>query len=217
MSRTVLGTVALAAAVGATAVVAFRAGQASTRAQPEPTLVSLAQPAEQPSPEEMAQMMEQMLELGQPGEHHTKLMRGVGNWTVDSEFASGPGQMIQSSGTVRVTSVLGGRFVRADFKLDDFMGQPFHGVGYTGYDNGKKKYVGVWMDTMSTGIYSQTGSMDGDVMTMVGVSAMGTPMKIVSEHVDDDHIVDTFYDQMPDGTWVKSGTMRSTRVGAHDG
>jgi hypothetical protein len=38
------------------------------------------------------------------------------------------------------------------------MGMPFQGRGYTGYDNVKKKYVGTWMDSFSTGVMSFTST-----------------------------------------------------------
>jgi hypothetical protein len=41
--------------------------------------------------------------------------------------------------------VLGGRFVEQRY-AGNFMGQPFSGLGYTGYDNYRKKYIGSWMD-----------------------------------------------------------------------
>jgi len=34
------------------------------------------------------------------------------------------------------------------------MGQPMEGVGYTGYDRMRKQYTMVWLDNMSTAMYS---------------------------------------------------------------
>jgi hypothetical protein len=38
------------------------------------------------------------------------------------------------------------------------MGMPFEGIGYTGYDNPSKRYVGTWMDTFGTGLMSSVGT-----------------------------------------------------------
>jgi hypothetical protein len=38
------------------------------------------------------------------------------------------------------------------------MGMPFEGIGYTGYDNVQRKYVGSWMDVMSTGMMTSVGA-----------------------------------------------------------
>jgi hypothetical protein len=54
-----------------------------------------------------------------------------------------------SEGTSEHTWVLGGRYVEQRFD-GTFMGMPFSGIGYTGYDKYKKRYVGVWMDAAGT-------------------------------------------------------------------
>ena len=48
------------------------------------------------------------------------------------------------------------------------MGQPFTGIGVTGYDNHAKKYLSTWIDSMGTGIFSMEGtaSMDGETITL---------------------------------------------------
>src|SRR6476620_10491158 len=54
------------------------------------------------------------------------------------------------------------------------MGQPFSGIGYTGYDNVMKKYVGTWMDTASTGVMTSKGTLTGNVMK--STATMSDPM-----------------------------------------
>ena len=54
---------------------------------------------------------------------------------------------------------LGGRFLEERVQ-SSFMGQPFSGIGYTGYDNVKKKYVSTWMDNMGTMIMVMEGTPD---------------------------------------------------------
>src|SRR6187549_847720 len=71
----------------------------------------------------------------------------------------------ESTGTSENKWVLGGRFVQQSHE-GNFMGQPFSGVGYTGYDNFKKKYVGTWMDTMGTMIMVSQGSADATGKTL---------------------------------------------------
>jgi hypothetical protein len=71
--------------------------------------------------------------------------------------------------------VLGNRYVEQTYE-ETFMGQPFSGIGYTGYDNITKKYIGTWMDTGSTAMMNMTGKADapGKVMTFSGM--MNDPM-----------------------------------------
>jgi hypothetical protein len=62
-----------------------------------------------------------------------------------------------SAGTSVNRLVLGGRFLEQIYKGTS-MGMPFEGIGFTGYDNVRQKYVGMWMDTFGTGIMTSTGT-----------------------------------------------------------
>ena len=164
------------------------------------------------SPEEM---MAAMSNMGTPGEHHEELMKTVGEWNAKASFIMDPAAPpTESTGTMSIESVLGGRFVKCDFSMD-FMGLPFEGLSYAGYDNYHKQYVSIWMDTMSTKITFLEGNHDKDgalVMEGISTTPMGdNPMKIVTTHEDDDHFTDHFYDKMPDGTWFNSGTIKYSR------
>lgn len=55
--------------------------------------------------------------------------------------------------------ILGGRFLQQEVN-GEMMGMPMNGIGITGYDNLKKKYVGFWIDNMGTGMYTMEGEMD---------------------------------------------------------
>ena len=161
----------------------------------------------------MEAMMAEMMRLGTPGEHHTKLSRTVGEWNVESSFTM-PGQpAMESTGTMSCEWVLDGRFVKTDFHLPDMMGMPFHGMGFNGYDNGSEQFVGVWMDNMSTKAFVTEGELMADgSFVWIGDNAMGGKMKIVQSMPDKDTMHDTFFDSMDGGkTWTESGTMHYTR------
>lgn len=174
------------------------------------TSAALQPESEAPSMEEM---MAQMEKLGQPGEHHEKLDRTVGEWNVEAMFMDPAGGEIKGEGTMSSEWVLEGRFVKTDFHLPDFMGSKFHGIGYNGYDNGAGEYVGVWMDNMSTKAFVTKGEMKDDgSFVSIGDNSMGGKMKIVSVMDGDDKLIDTFYDSMDGGqNWVESGKMTYTR------
>ena len=92
------------------------------------------------SPEEM---MAAMAMIGTPGEQHEKLMKTCGEWTAKASFIMDPAAPPEvSTGTMSISPALGGRFVKCDFKMD-FMGQPFEGLAYTGYDNAHAQYVSI--------------------------------------------------------------------------
>jgi hypothetical protein len=74
-----------------------------------------------------------------------------------------------SKGTAKATWAMGGRFVQQEFN-GEFMGKPFHGLAFTGYDNIRKKYSSSWIDDMSTGMFMSEGQADkaGKVFTFEG-------------------------------------------------
>src|SRR3546814_17361268 len=73
------------------------------------------------------------------------------------------------------TAVLGGRQIRTQFS-SRFMGQPFNGIGFMGYDNVRGKYVASWVDDMSTGLITSEGDYDPATTTYTFVAEMADPM-----------------------------------------
>jgi hypothetical protein len=57
------------------------------------------------------------------------------------------------------------------------MGSLFTGIGFTGYDNHTRKYVMVWMDSLSTGIYFFEGTASEDGRTITLESHLEDPVK----------------------------------------
>jgi hypothetical protein len=126
--------------------------------------VALNTAADEPkkSTHKMSPEEEAMMKAASPGPEHKKLEGMVGSWSVKVKMWPAPGAPAQeSSGTATRKWVLGGRYVQESFS-GNFMGMPFTGVGYTGYDNIKKQYFGSWMDSMSTAMMISTGTMDND-------------------------------------------------------
>lgn len=108
-----------------------------------------------------------MMEAATPGPEHEMLKQFEGSWRARAVMWFGP-EPTTSEGTMTNTLVLDGRFLRHDYKAD-MMGQPFQGLGYWGYDKGRKEWVGTWMDTWGTGIMiSGRGTYDaaGKAWTM---------------------------------------------------
>ncbi len=162
-----------------------------------------------------AKMMAELARISTPATQHKELAKTVGTWTAKTSFILDPSQPPETgTGTMTVEPVLDGRFFKSHFKME-FMGQPFEGIGFIGYSVAHEQFVSTWMDTMSTTILYTTGNKDqNDKLVMQGIatSPMGdNPMKIVMTHIDNNHWSDEFYDQMPDGSWTKTGTIHYTR------
>lgn len=143
------------------------------------------------APDEKA-MMEMMQKAGTPGEAHKKLEAMVGTFDAKVKMWMDPSKPPdESTGISENKWVLGDRFVEIQY-TGTFMGQPFTGIGYQGYDNTTKKYVGTWMDSASTGMMMSTGGMTGNTMTttaMVADPMTGKMTKITDKVVvaDNDH------------------------------
>src|SRR5438477_8881171 len=149
--------------------------------------------------------MEAMMKAATPGEMHKKLDSTVGDWNAKVSMWMAPGMKPQvSSGTATRKWVLGKRYVEERFS-GNFMNKPFHGVGYTGYDNLKKEYFGTWMDDMGTGVMMTTGTRDDDkTWTFKGsmpdpTSGKDTPVEEKIIVKDKDHHTMEMYSPGPDG------------------
>ncbi len=128
--------------------------QAKAKAKPTPKTKPKTKAAPKRAPKALseAEMMGQWQEAMTPSAGHARLMPMVGTWRATTTFTMAPGATPQVHGGTSVhRMVLGGRYLEQIYK-GMAMGMPFEGIGYTGYDNVQKRYVGTWMDTMGTGL-----------------------------------------------------------------
>ena len=100
----------------------------------------------------------------------------VGSWTTAVKmWMGGPEAPPQESkGAAEIQWVLDGRFLM-EKTSGEVMGKPHQGLGLTGYDNFKQKYVAVWMDNASTAIYSSEGTYDAATRTWSSAGLMDEP------------------------------------------
>ena len=140
-----------------------------------------------------------------PGPEHEKLKQLAGEWDAKTTLHL-PGVPAQeSTGEFKAKMEVGGLFLVSQYKGQMF-GQQFIGRGLSGYDTYKKKYTGVWVDTMSTALYNIEGEFDksGKVYTehMEGPDpGTGKTMKMrsITEIKDKDHFTMKMYGPGPDG------------------
>lgn len=163
-----------------------------------------------PMSAEQKAMMEAWQKAGAVGDAHNRLSGMAGTWDAEVSMWMALGQPpTKSTGTSVNKPILGGRWIEQHF-TGTAMGQPFHGIGYTGYDNTKKKYVSTWMDDMSTAMMVGEGSFDAAGKVMTSTSTMMDPMtgkptqsKGVMRIVDNDHHVYEMW-ETHDGKDVKT-------------
>ncbi len=165
--------------------------------------------------------LEAYLKYASPGPEHKRLEPLNGSWTFTAKMWMDPAQKepTESKGTADRKWVLGGRFLQEEIK-GEFMGQPFQGFGLTGYDNGQKKYIGTWGDTMATGLSNSSGTSDeaGKVFTFTREDFDPVSKKTIKGRDlvrilgDDKHTME-MYKTGPDGKEMKVLELVFTRKG----
>ena len=132
-----------------------------------------SKPAAQPAAAapSMEAAMAAMEAAGKPGPQHEHLAKMAGDWTYDITLWMPGAPPTQSNGTMHAEMVMGGRYLNETWK-GDMMGMPFEGHASEGYDNVAKQWFGTWMDNMSTGMMTSTGTCNEamDSCTFTGES-----------------------------------------------
>jgi hypothetical protein len=132
-------------------------------------------------------------EVPKPGPEHELLKKREGTWTT---IMTAGGQ--EFKGAVSYKMELGGLWLVGSME-SDLGGQKFHGKSLDTYDAGKKKYVGVWFDSMSTTPMTMEGNYDKEKKTMMmvgdGMGPDGKPAKwkSVSTMPDDNTVEMSMY------------------------
>lgn len=184
--------------------------------------------AAQPSADEMKKMMEQMMELGKPGENHKLLAEMAGNWNYTMKMMMDPttGKPSESKGTATRKAIFDGRYfsfeVSGKFQMPGkdgkMMDMNFKGMAVEGYDNGKKKFISSWIDNMSTMMMNAEGDYDAATKTFTYMADCEMPpgtkvkMREVIKIVDKDHHTFEMYEDRGQGE-TKSMEIAYTRSG----
>ena len=175
-------------------------------------------PAARPAAPSQDEVMKAWTAFATPGEPHARLAKLAGSWTTKTKSWMDPSQPPEeTTGTCEFKSVLGGRYLEQRFE-GSTMGQPFSGIGLTGYDNVKKKYESYWIDSGGTGMFILTGTPDPSGKKVVYTGSMFDPvngkkvaMKAVDTEVDADNLLFEMWASGPAGKMGKVMEMTYTR------
>jgi hypothetical protein len=135
----------------------------------------------------------QAQEPPKPGPEHEMLKKLEGTW--DASMNAGG---MESKGTMVYKMDLAGLWLSSSFEVQ-FGEMKFSGRGFDGYDPAKKKFVTVWVDSMSTAPMTMEGTYDKDKKTLTmagegpGLDGKTTKYKIVTELKDNDNMVSTMH------------------------
>ncbi len=144
-----------------------------------PALAEEAKQAAAPAANAETQaMMAAWEKASTPGAQHAQLAEHfAGNWTTKQTVWWDPAAPpTVQTGKASTEALFGGRTLRMNFD-GEFMGQPFQGIGYTGYDNVAGRYYSTWTDSMATGLMLAHGDYDPATRTYTFRTEMLDPMK----------------------------------------
>ena len=160
---------------------------------------------------------DQKREMPKPGKQHEALKYFEGTWDTAAKFQEPGKPPMESKGSETATYGMGGFWLTYEYK-GEMMGKPFTGHGAMGYDQQKQKYVGVWIDSTKSGLFTSEGTADPDgkrfTMTAQGYcdsEGRSITMKQVHEIKDKDHWTLHFLTPSPDGKDQEVGTIEYTR------
>ncbi len=159
-------------------------------------------------------------QLPTPGPKHELMTPFEGTFTAEVRIWMGPGEPHVSTGRMTNRWILGGLYLEQDYKGDAMDGPfpDFEGRGYWGYNFTKDCFEGFWIDTVSSQMQVETGSVDesGKVWTMNSefqCPGAGTMKKrSVITLVDDNHHKIESFIRGDDGNEFKNMEIEYTRV-----
>ncbi len=146
-----------------------------------------------------------------PGPEHEVLKKLEGTWNAKVKMGTN-----ESPATATYKMICGGMWLMSDFQ-GQFADQKFSGQGLDSYDPEKKKYVSVWVDSMSTRPMLLEGTHDKEKKTTTMTGEAPGPdgklakHKMVTHMPDDDHMTFTMYIIGDDGQENKIMTIEYTR------
>ena len=118
--------------------------------------VSASEEAPKPSPEEQA-IMEAFQKAGALGPQHERMARQAGRYDITIKSWSAPGAPPTiDQGKVTRRMLLGGRVMIEESEAS-MGGQPFLGIGLSGFDNVSGKHWSTWNDSMGSGLMVAEG------------------------------------------------------------
>jgi hypothetical protein len=164
------------------------------------------------------QQMAAWMETANPSTEHEFLKKLVGTWKSNVKMWMQPGAPpVESTGTMTNEMILGGRFLRSSYAGGSPMGGEFGGLAIDGFNRIEKKYVGIWIDTMSTSMMFFEGTAEGNVRTSLckftDPRCASILMKAVTTIVNDnEHCYESF--AQPEGAteFVKNMEITYTRA-----
>lgn len=197
MTRTLIGTICLAAAALAA-----------------PALAQQGEPPKM-TPEQQAEM-EAYMKAATPGAPHHDLAQAVGTYAMTVKTWQAPGAPPTVEASTATRTMMMDRILVEDV-TGTMMGSPFIGHGMTGYDNVSGKYWSTWNDNMMTGVIVSEGTCDAQhACTFIGtmndpIKKAAVKMRMTSKRTGPTTEVFEMYMPGPDGKEMKGMEITYTK------
>jgi hypothetical protein len=106
--------------------------------------------------------VDQQFTMPTPTSAHERLKPFEGTFRAEVKLWMGPGEPIISTGTMVNSFVLDGLYLAQDYTGDASDGPfpSFRGKGFWGYNTTLEQYEGFWIDSASTMMQLETGTVD---------------------------------------------------------
>lgn len=125
-----------------------------------------AQEQQQPSGDALAEMMAKAQKYTQPGEHHKKLERFVGEWDMEMRITMQGAPGTATQGTSSIKWLMPGRWLQMQ-GTGSMMGLPLNTITLLGYDNFKQSYVTTSISSIDTAMNRSEGDFTPDDKALV--------------------------------------------------
>jgi hypothetical protein len=155
----------------------------------------------------------------EPQKEHDWLLNFVGEWTYEGECSMGPDQPPMKSGGSETVRALGSLWVVGDGKSKMPDGSPATTMITLGFDPRTGRFVGTWVGSMMTHLWTYDGALDeaGRVLTLdsVGPAFAGDGTRSKYQDIftmqSRDHRILTSRAMGPDGQWNEFMTVHYRR------
>ena len=143
-------------------------------------------------------------QMGALADAHKLFAPFVGTFKAKVKMWMGPGEPMESTGSMTNSLDLDGRFLKQVYTGDQDGGPfpNFAGRGFWGYNTTAKKFEGFWIDSASTFMQTESGDVDpsGKTWTMLGEMTdpkSGGLLKkrsVIAIKDDDHHSMEMFFE-----------------------
>lgn len=171
-------------------------------------------------PVDSATRMKAMMDYATPGPMHQMMASWNGTWNGDMTYWESADSPAKKMTCKSVNTMILNGLHQASTLTASFEGMPFEGNGHMAYDNVKKEFISTWMDNMSSGVMTSTGTWDEAAKTLTLTGSAVDPsrpgrmcnMRQITKIIDNDTQIFEMYGPDPKtGKEIKMMEIKSTR------